>query len=120
MTADSAKILQEVEEKSKFLEQAIREIESASSQQVVAIDQINQGLSQVSAVIQTNAATAEESSASSEELAAQSETLQQEVGKFKLNGEQTDFHKEYIPSFESAEPEFYTNTSTLYDYSGKY
>ncbi|WP_313183986.1 methyl-accepting chemotaxis protein [Lacrimispora sp.] len=120
MAVDAAKILQEVEEKSKFLEQAIREIESASSQQVVAIDQINQGLSQVSAVIQTNAATAEESSASSEELAAQSETLQQEVGKFKLNGEQSDFHKEYVPSFESAEPVFYTGTSTLHDYSGKY
>lgn len=120
MAVDAAKILQEVEEKSKFLEQAIREIESASSQQVVAIDQINQGLSQVSAVIQTNAATAEESSASSEELAAQSETLQQEVGKFKLNGEQTDFHKEYVPSSENAEPVFYTGTSTLYDYSGKY
>jgi methyl-accepting chemotaxis protein len=120
MSVDAAKILQEVEEKSRFLEQAIREIESASSQQVVAIDQINQGLSQVSAVIQTNAATAEESSASSEELAAQSETLQQEVGKFKLNGEQTDFHKEYVPSFESAEPEFYKSTSSYYDYSGKY
>lgn len=120
MSVDAAKILQEVEEKSRFLEQAIREIESASSQQVVAIDQINQGLSQVSAVIQTNAATAEESSASSEELAAQSETLQQEVGKFKLNGEQTDHHKEYVPSFESAEPEYYTSTSAYYDYSGKY
>ncbi|KEZ91898.1 methyl-accepting chemotaxis protein [Lacrimispora celerecrescens] len=120
MSVDAAKILQEVEEKSRFLEQAIREIESASSQQVVAIDQINQGLSQVSAVIQTNAATAEESSASSEELAAQSETLQQEVGKFKLNGEQTDHHKDYVPSFESAEPEYYTSTSAYYDYSGKY
>lgn len=120
MSVDAAKILQEVEEKSRSLEQAIREIESASSQQVVAIDQINQGLSQVSAVIQTNAATAEESSASSEELAAQSETLQQEVGKFKLNGEQTDHHKEYVPSFESAEPEYYTSTSAYYDYSGKY
>ncbi len=120
MSVDAAKILQEVEEKSKFLEQAIREIESASSQQVVAIDQINQGLSQVSAVIQTNAATAEESSASSEELAAQSETLQQEVGKFKLNGEQTDHHKDYVPSFESAEPDYYTSASAYYDYSGKY
>jgi methyl-accepting chemotaxis protein len=120
MAADTARILKEVEEKSRFVEQAIQEIEAASSEQVMAIDQINQGLSQVSAVIQTNAATAEESSASSEELAAQSETLQQEVGKFKLNGEQADFHKEYVPSFESAEPEYYTGTATAYDYSGKY
>ncbi len=85
MASEAARILQEVTEKSKLVEQAILEIETASSGQVMAIEEINQGLSQVSAVIQTNAATAEESSASSEELAAQSQTLQQEVGKFKLS-----------------------------------
>ena len=42
------------------------------------------GLSQVSAVIQTNAATAEESSSSSEELAAQAHLLSKEVEKFRL------------------------------------
>ena len=120
MAANAAKILQEVGEKSKVVEQAIQEIEAASAQQVMAIEQINQGLSQVSAVIQTNAATAEESSASSEELTAQSQTLQQEVGKFKLNGEQMDFHQEYAPSFKSPEPEFYSEASDAFDYSGKY
>lgn len=85
MASETSKILKEVYETSKLVEQAIREIESASSSQVAAIEEINQGLSQVSAVIQTNAATAEESSASSEELSAQAQTLQQEVGKFKLN-----------------------------------
>lgn len=85
MASETSKILKEVYETSKLVEQAILEIESASSSQVAAIEEINQGLSQVSAVIQTNAATAEESSASSEELSAQAQTLQQEVGKFKLN-----------------------------------
>lgn len=88
MASEAARILQEAAGKSKLVEQAILEIETASSEQVLAIEQINQGLSQVSAVIQTNAATAEESSASSEELAAQSLTLQKEVGKFKLKGAQ--------------------------------
>ncbi|WP_124064916.1 methyl-accepting chemotaxis protein [Clostridium sp. E02] len=87
MTEKAAKILEEVAEKSKLVEQIIKEIENASSQQVVAIEEINQGLTQVSSVVQTNAATAEESSASSEELAAQSVTLQQEVSKFKLMDE---------------------------------
>ena len=85
MASETSKILKEVYETSKLVEQAIQEIDSASGSQVAAIEEINQGLSQVSAVIQTNAATAEESSASSEELAAQAQTLQQEVGKFKLN-----------------------------------
>lgn len=120
MAADAARILQEVGEKSRLVELTIREIETSSSQQVMAIEQINQGLSQVSAVIQTNAATAEESSASSEELTAQSQTLQQEVGKFKLNGKQEDLYEEYVPSVKNTEPEFYPETEPVYDYSGKY
>ena len=95
MASEAARILKEVSEKSKLVEQAIQEIENASAQQVIAIEEINQGLSQVSSVVQTNAATAEESSASSEELAAQSVTLQQEVSKFKLKGSQTFSSYEY-------------------------
>lgn len=77
--------LEEVVEEAAMVEQAIKEIELASVEQTDAIEQINIGLSQVSAVVQTNAATAEESSASSEELAAQAQTLREEVSKFKLS-----------------------------------
>lgn len=99
MANDAARILREVAEKSKLVEQAIQDIENASAQQVIAIEEINQGLSQVSSVVQTNAATAEESSASSEELAAQSMTLQQEVSKFKLKKSQvqTTATYDFIP-----------------------
>lgn len=83
---ETLKLLVTVSEKAQMVDHAVREIESASSEQAVAIEQINQGLSQVSAVIQTNAATAEESSASSEELAAQAQALQSEVSRFKLAG----------------------------------
>lgn len=84
---ETAKILQDVAVKAGLVEQAIKEIEESSSHQALVIDQINQGLSQVSAVIQTNAATAEESSSSSEELAAQAQTLQEEVSRFKIKKE---------------------------------
>lgn len=86
LAEETLKILITVEEKAQMVDQSIREIEASSSAQAVAIEQINNGLSQVSAVIQTNAATAEESSASSEELATQAQALQSEVGKFKLAG----------------------------------
>lgn len=133
---NATKILKEVGEKSALVEKAIQEIEASSSEQLMAIEQINQGLVQVSAVVQTNAATAEESSASSEELAAQSQTLQQEVRRFKLKGEDVDFHEAYTPSpknteseiyietpspyDKSMEPEIYGETASPYDYSGKY
>ncbi|CUX16631.1 Methyl-accepting chemotaxis protein III [Clostridium sp. C105KSO15] len=81
---ETAKVLQGVAKQAGVVEQAIRGIEVSSSQQVQVIEQINQGLYQVSAVVQTNAATAEESSSSSEELAAQAQMLQQEVGRFRL------------------------------------
>lgn len=81
---ETARVLRGVAEQAELVEQAIRGIEESSSQQVQVIEQINQGLYQVSAVVQTNAATAEESSSSSEELAAQAQMLQQEVGRFRL------------------------------------
>ena len=107
LAAETLKALGEVSEKAQMVEQAIREIEAASSAQAVAIEQINQGLSQVSAVVQNNAATAEESSASSEELAAQAQTLQEEVSKFKLSGAQShaSFDTQKRRQSEAAETE---------------
>lgn len=84
---ETAEILVKIAEKARLADQSIQKIETASINQAQAIEQINQGLSQVSAVVQTNAATAEESSASSEELAAQAQALQREVNKFKLKEE---------------------------------
>lgn len=84
---ETLRLLEDVAEKASMVGQAIKEIEAASLEQTDAIVEINLGLSQVSAVVQTNAATAEESSASSEELAAQAQTLREEVSKFKLSDE---------------------------------
>ena len=87
LSAETAGILMDAVSKARLVEDAISAVEDASATQAVAIEQINQGLSQVSMVIQSNAATAEESSASSQELAAQAQTLHGEVTRFKLNKE---------------------------------
>lgn len=87
LASQTAEVLVTVSDKAKMVAKAIGQVESSSSKQAIAIEQITQGLTQVSSVVQTTAATAEESSASSEELAAQAQTLQQEVGKFKLTGQ---------------------------------
>ncbi|WRS27981.1 methyl-accepting chemotaxis protein [Oscillospiraceae bacterium MB08-C2-2] len=85
LAAETSKLLSTVSEKAELVQQSIEDIERASAQQAEAIGEINQGLSQVSSVVQTNAATAEESSAASEELATQAQALQHEVKKFKLH-----------------------------------
>ena len=48
---------------------------------------INDGLMQVSSVVQMNAATAEENSATSEEMSAQAAMLNDEVSKFRLKSQ---------------------------------
>lgn len=80
---ETGKVLQEVADKALRAVDAIKKIEESSTAQSLSIEEINQGLSQVSAVVQSNAATAEETSASSEELSAQANTLKEEISKFK-------------------------------------
>lgn len=84
LATETLQILSNVSEQAQLVGNTIRDIELASAEQAATIEQINQGITQVSAVVQTNAATAEESSASSEELAAQAQTLRIEIGKFRL------------------------------------
>ena len=63
----------------------IDEIQELCESQSSKIENINNNVGMVANVIQSNSATAEESAAASEELSAQAETLNQLVGKFKLD-----------------------------------
>ena len=62
----------------------VNEIAVASNEQDVGISHINQGIMQVSDVVQNNSATSEETAAASEELSSQAEMLNEMVSKFKL------------------------------------
>ncbi|MEA5069963.1 MAG: methyl-accepting chemotaxis protein, partial [Christensenellaceae bacterium] len=52
--------------------------------------QVNQGIMQVSQVVQANSATAEESAAASEELNGQADLLIRQANQFKLRDAQVD------------------------------
>jgi methyl-accepting chemotaxis protein len=62
----------------------VGDIAIASNEQASGIAQINQGIIQVSQVVQSNSATSEESAAASEELTSQAALLKDMVGKYKL------------------------------------
>jgi len=82
----------------------IDRIAEASQDQATAIVQINQGVEQISSVVQTNAATAEQSAAASQELSGQSNLLKQSVSKFKLR-ESTNalsFNEDYDDVYSSS------------------
>ncbi|MDD3394336.1 MAG: methyl-accepting chemotaxis protein [Anaerotignum sp.] len=118
---ETRKLLTAVGAKTDMVVKSIKEIETASAEQTSSIEQINQGLSQVSSVVQTNAATAEESSAASEELSAQAQLLQQEIGKFKLSKDGKSFRmsEDDRASFKIQDQEEYTSFSETSDF-GKY
>ena len=84
ITAQTAEILQNVMVRSSLSNDGLIKIEQSSTEQVGAIGQIRQGLTQVSAIVQTNAAASEENSATSEEMSAQAAALREEVGRFRL------------------------------------
>ena len=62
----------------------VADIAQASQKQSSALQMLNQGVLQVSNVVQTNSSTAEESASASVELNAQAELLQEAVSKFKI------------------------------------
>lgn len=67
-----------------------RHISDVAKTQANAMDQAEQGVNQISEVVQSNSASAEETSATSQELSAQATSLDELVGKFILpeNAEQ--------------------------------
>lgn len=90
LTIEAVAALSEVAKKAGLVEKSIQDIQTATAEQTMAIEHINQGLSEVSAAVQTNAATSQESSASSQELAVLAHTLQQELQKFILVWDDSD------------------------------
>ena len=64
--------------------QLVGEIAVASNEQATGIAQINQGISQVSEVTQSNTATAEQGAAASKELSGQAQVLKTMVNRFKI------------------------------------
>jgi methyl-accepting chemotaxis protein len=85
IVTQTAKILYNIQGNDNRVNEIITKVQQASSEQVVAMEQIKIGLNQISSVVQTNAATAEENSAASEEMSSQAIALHEEVGKFKFD-----------------------------------
>ena len=84
MADGTARELEKATAQMKIIAETIQKIEEASSTQALAVEQINQGIEQVSAVVQTNSATAEESAAASEELSSQTGMMMHHLSRIKL------------------------------------
>lgn len=67
--------------------ESIRSIAEASRAQAISLEQVSQGIGQISSVVQTNSGTAQESASASQDLAGQAELLRELVERFHLEDE---------------------------------
>ncbi|MDF2685281.1 MAG: hypothetical protein K0S55_462 [Clostridia bacterium] len=84
ITKESAASLIKIVEGVSTAASHLGDIAVASKEQATGVEQINQGIMQVSEVVQSNSSTSEESAAASKELTNQAEFLMEQVNKFKL------------------------------------
>ena len=82
---ETAKALEDISKAVKESEVIINNIAESSNYQATAVAQINQGIGQVSQVVQTNSATSEECAAASEELSNQAVRMRDLLSIYKLN-----------------------------------
>ena len=80
----TAKALDDIVVKISEISTLIEDVAKASTEQTLAIEQINVGVSQIASVTQSNTATSEESASVSEELSSQTETFRSMVSEFRL------------------------------------
>ena len=86
IAAETAESMKKVKEKTAETGELIVLIADASAEQTESINEINNGIEQVSQVVQMNSATAEETAASCEELTGQSKLLKDQIARFRVNG----------------------------------
>ncbi len=82
---ETAKALEDISNAVKESEVIINNIAESSNYQATAVAQINQGIGQVSQVVQTNSATSEECAAASEELSNQAVRMRDLLSIYKLD-----------------------------------
>ena len=70
----------------------VANIAKASNEQKLALEQINQGVQQVSQVVQANSSTSEEAATASQNLNQQADIMRDNVGKFRLSNGGSSFY----------------------------
>lgn len=80
----AAKGLGIIVDRTEVIMKKVESIASASKDQAMSASQIDNGIGQISQVVEVNAATAEENSASSEELTGQAQSLRNLIFQFHL------------------------------------
>lgn len=84
IAAETAKAMDSVVNNANLVTVLVEEIDDASKEQTMSIEQITAGMEQISEVVQANSAAAEECEAASAELSGQAHLLRGLVKRFRL------------------------------------
>ncbi|MDO5095012.1 MAG: methyl-accepting chemotaxis protein [Peptostreptococcaceae bacterium] len=112
---DTAESLGKIRTKTEETSSIVEVIAKSSHEQATTIDEISDGLSSISTVVQSNAATAEQSSAASEELSAQATMLYEEVKKFKLEETRNFINHNFTEAFSEIQAAQINPPTTSYE-----
>jgi len=80
----TADVLENVVDAIQKIAETSKELQEDSEQQAIAMEQADAGIERISEVVQSNSAAAEESSATSQELSASATSMNELVGRFRL------------------------------------
>ena len=81
---ETAQQLQQVVEGSKLITEEVNGVAEALEAQAESFVQINEGVNNISSVVQTNSATSQECAAASQEMSSQASTLEGLIRRFKV------------------------------------
>jgi methyl-accepting chemotaxis protein len=84
IASDTAESLKNIIETVRKTTELVEEIATASNEQAIGAETINQGVVEIDGVIQQNSETAQASAVASEQLSSQSELLNEMLSTFKL------------------------------------
>ena len=84
ITSETADAIKTLDEYTLAVKKLVGEITESGQQQEIMVTKINEDISRISGVVQSNSSTAEESAAASEELSGQAGMLKELIGRFSL------------------------------------
>jgi methyl-accepting chemotaxis protein len=85
LAVKTGEALEDIKNSSVKVADIVGEITTSSNEQAQGISQINEGLSQIDKVTQTNTASAEQSASAAEELSGQANQLRELIARFRLS-----------------------------------
>jgi methyl-accepting chemotaxis protein len=84
---DTARSLDAIKHDAGDVTELVNKIVGSSNEQALGVSQVNQGITQLSSVVQSNAGVADQTAASSERLDSQADVLKKLVSRFQLKGQ---------------------------------